>query len=122
MAIYIRRREFISTLCGAAIAWPLAARAQQPAMPVIGYLNSATPEGSRVICLPFARGSKRAATLRARMSRSNRWAENQPERLRELAADLVRRQVKVIAAMGALASIAAGRATATIPIVFGVPE
>jgi ABC-type uncharacterized transport system substrate-binding protein len=118
----MRRRKFISLLGGAA-AWPLTASGQQPAMPVIGYFNSATPEVFSGYLLALRQGLKESGYVESEnVAIEYRWAENQPERLRELAADLVRRQVKVIAAMGAPASIAACGATATIPIVFGVPE
>src|SRR5215472_7732507 len=107
----MRRRTFITFLGGAAAVWPLAARAQQPAMPVIGYFNSATPEGFSDYLRGFRQGLKESGYVEGEnLAIEYRWAENQPERLPELTADLVRRQVKVIAAIGAPASIAAGRA------------
>jgi len=119
----VKRRDFI-TLLGGAAAWPLAVRAQQVAMPVIGYLNSVTPEGYPSGYLPaLRRGLKESGYVESEnVAIEYRWAENQPERLAALAADLVRRQVKVIVAWGPPASMAAVRATATISIVFAVPE
>jgi putative ABC transport system substrate-binding protein len=118
----IGRREFI-TLLGGAAACPLAARAQQPAMPVIGYLNSATPEGFSGYLRALRQGLKESGYVEGEnLAIEYRWAENQVERLPELVADLVRRQVKVIAAIGPLASMAAGKATTMIPMVFLVAE
>jgi putative ABC transport system substrate-binding protein len=122
MAINIRRREFIVTF-GSAAAWPLVARAQQPAVPVIGYFNSATPEGFLGHLSALRQGLKESGYVEGEnIAIEYRWAENEPDRRPALAADLVRRQVKVIVAQGAPASIAAVKATATIPIVCGVPE
>ena len=116
------RRQVIILLSSAA-AWPLAARAQQPAMPVIGYFNSSTPEQMSGQLRALRQGLKESGYVEGEnLTIEYRWAENQAERLPELMADLVRRQVRVIAAMGAPASIAAVKATTTIPIVFGVPE
>jgi putative tryptophan/tyrosine transport system substrate-binding protein len=118
----VKRRDFI-TLLGGAAAWPLAARAQQASMPVIGYFNSATPEGFSGPLRALRQGLKESGYVEGEnLAIEYCWAENRAERLPELMADLVRRQVKVIAAMGAPASIAAVKATTTIPIVFGVPE
>jgi ABC-type uncharacterized transport system substrate-binding protein len=118
----VRRREFITLLGGTAAAWPLAARAQQPAMPVVGYLSPATPEGFSDYLRALRQGLKESGYVEGEnLAIEYRWAENEPERLPMLAADLVRRQVKVIVAFGP-ASMAAATATTTIPIVFGVPE
>jgi len=123
MTVTIGRRELLAALGSAAAAWPLAARSQQPAVPVIGYFNSATPEAFSSYLSAFRQGLKETGYVESEnVAIEYRWAQNQPERLPELAADLVRRQVKVIAAQGAPASIAAAKATTTIPIVFGVPE
>jgi putative ABC transport system substrate-binding protein len=113
------RREFIAGL-GSAVAWPVAARAQQPTMPVVGYLGTQSAElDYKPATLPFLQGLKDSGYVeRESVTIEYRWAENQNDRLPALAADLVRRRVAVIVAAGTPAALAAKAATTTIPIVF----
>src|SRR5262249_48828859 len=118
----MRRREFIIALGGAAAAWPLPAGAQQPAMPVIGFLHSASPEPYRL--RPFRQGLKDAGFIEGEnVAIEYRWADSQIDRLPALAAELVQRRVAVITASGGMPSILAAKAaTTTIPIVFAIAE
>jgi putative tryptophan/tyrosine transport system substrate-binding protein len=117
----LKRREFITVIGGAAV-WPLAARAQQPAMPVIGFLSSLTAGDRPRILTPFNHGLDEAGFADGRnVTIEYHFAEAKYERLPALAAELVRKQVTVIAAVsGTPAALAAKAATATIPIVFAI--
>jgi putative tryptophan/tyrosine transport system substrate-binding protein len=114
----LRRREFITLIGGVAAAWPLKARAQQPAIPAVGFLNSASPEAFPDRLRAFHRGLKDTGFVEGEnVAIVYRWGENQIDRLPELAADLVRRRVAVIA-VNTPATLPAKAATASIPIVF----
>ena len=117
----VKRREFL-TLIGGAAAWPLTARTQQSAVPVIGFLGPASPGPYATYVSGFQRGLKEAGYIEDQnVAIEYRWAENQNDRLPTLAAELVRRQVTVIATL-ATGAIAAKAATTTIPIVFLIGE
>src|SRR5262245_3603151 len=114
------KRRAVLSLIGATAAWPFAARAQQPALPVIGYLYSGAAETGAYLAAGFRQGLSEQGFVEGRtITIEYRWAENQPARLQELADDLVRRRVRVIVTLGTSASVLAAKAaTSTIPIVF----
>src|SRR5262245_1430435 len=120
MASYIERRKFLATLGGGA-AWPLAARAQQPAMPVVGFITARSAEGSAQFGAAFRKGLEEIGYVQGQnVTVEYHWLDGRYDRQPSLMADLVRRRVAIIAAHNTTTTLAAKAATQTIPIVFQV--
>jgi putative tryptophan/tyrosine transport system substrate-binding protein len=119
----MRRRDFITLVGGAAAAWPLTARAQQPATPVIGFLGVSSPETNADRLSAFHLGLKQEGYIAGdNLTVLYRWAENRIDRLPDLAADLARRRVAVLATFGNTPALAAKQVTMAVPVVFSVSE
>ena len=115
----MRRRDFLGIMVGSAAAWPLAADAQQPSIPVVGFVNSSTAQAQALFVAAYRRGLEESGFVAGKnVLIESRWADGQYNRLPELIGDLIKRNVAVLMAGGPPAAIAAKKATSTIPVVF----